>query len=94
MTTKTYDEPVANHEVETEHHYEELDKIWLEERSLTNSLAQPLRGLLGFFLSFGFFMALWYVTMDTRNFAMVYTDVRLYVHSLVTHRCDLAGVYL
>ena len=80
MTTKTYDEPVANHEVETEHHYEELDKIWLEERSLTNSLAQPLRGLLGFFLSFGFFMALWYVTMDPRGILQWYTPMYGYMY--------------
>ena len=80
MTTKTYDEPVANHEVETEHHYEELDKIWLEERSLTNSLAQPLRGLLGFFLSFGFFMALWYVTMDPRGILKWYTPMYGYMY--------------
>lgn len=79
MTTKTYDEPVAA-PVEAEHHYEELDKIWLEERSLSNSFAQPLRGLLGFFLSFGFFMALWYVTMDPRGILQWYTPMYGYMY--------------
>ncbi len=79
MTTKTYDEPVATSS-ETEHHYEELDKIWLEERSLSNSFAQPLRGLLGFFLSFGFFMALWYVTMDPRGILQWYTPMYGYMY--------------
>ena len=79
MTTKTYDEPVAT-SAETEHHYEELDKIWLEERSLSNSFAQPLRGLLGFFLSFGFFMALWYVTMDPRGILQWYTPMYGYMY--------------
>ena len=65
---------------EVEHHYEELDKIWLEERSLTNSLAQPLRGILGFFLSFGFFMALWYVTMDPRGILQWYTPMYGYMY--------------
>lgn len=79
MTTKTYDESVAA-PVEAEHHYEELDKLWLEERSLTNSFAQPLRGLLGFFLSFGFFMALWYVTMDPRGILQWYTPMYGYMY--------------
>jgi len=79
LTTKTYDEPVAT-SAETEHHYEELDKIWLEERSLSNSFAQPLRGLLGFFLSFGFFMALWYVTMDPRGILQWYTPMYGYMY--------------
>jgi AAT family amino acid transporter len=65
---------------ETDHHYEELDKIWLEERSLSNSFAQPLRGLLGFFLSFGFFMALWYVTMDPRGILQWYTPMYGYMY--------------
>jgi len=80
LTTKTYDEPVAASVAEAEHHYEELDKIWLEERSLSNSFAQPLRGLLGFILSFGFFMALWYVTMDPRGILQWYTPMYGYMY--------------
>ena len=79
MTTKTYDEAVAA-PAEAEHHYEELDRIWLEDRNLSNSFAQPLRGLLGFFLSFGFFMALWYVTMDPRGILKWYTPMYGYMY--------------
>ena len=79
MTTKTYDETAAA-PAEAEHHYEELDKIWLEERNLSNSFAQPLRGLMGFFLSFGFFMALWYVTMDPRGILQWYTPMYGYMY--------------
>lgn len=79
MTTKTYDEVVAA-PAEAEHHYEELDRIWLEDRNLSNSFAQPLRGLLGFFLSFGFFMALWYVTMDPRGILKWYTPMYGYMY--------------
>jgi AAT family amino acid transporter len=66
--------------MEAEHHYEELDKLWLEERSLTNSFAQPMRGILGFFLSFGFFMVLWYVTMDPRGILQWYTPMYGYMY--------------
>ena len=54
MTTKTYDENVSIPEQETAEHYEELDTIWLEQRSMVNVISQPLRGILGFFLTFGF----------------------------------------
>ncbi len=80
MTTKTYDESVAAPVMEAEHHYEELDKLWLEERSLTNSFAQPMRGILGFFLSFGFFMVLWYVAMDPRGILQWYTPMYGYMY--------------
>ena len=53
MTTKTYDGNVSVSEPETPEHYEELDTIWLEQRSRINVISQPLRGILGFFLTFG-----------------------------------------
>ena len=80
MTTKTYDGNVSVSEPETPEHYEELDTIWLEQRSRINVISQPLRGILGFFLTFGVFMAVWYVFMDPRGILKWYTPMYGYMY--------------
>lgn len=80
MTTKTYEQPIEIPEQESEHHYEALDTLWLEERKLANVISQPLRGIIGFFLTFGIFMAAWYVFMDPRGVLKWYTPMYGYMY--------------
>ena len=80
MTTNTIDEKLAVPEEESHAHVEHLDTLWLEERNISNAFAQPLRGLLGFFLTFGVFMALWYVMMDPRGVLKWYTPMYGYMY--------------
>lgn len=58
-----------------------LDRLWLEERTFTNLIDNPIiRGLLNILLAFAFFMALWWVFMDPRGYLRWYTPQYGYMY--------------